>query len=102
VTSRDPIAPRTSAVVATADPTALPGNGARVVPRPASGVRQQDDTSGGDAPRGGTAAGAGSGPKDPHGHPEDPNVHSEDPPEQARGSYGQQDSHSQGEAFRGR
>ncbi|MCD7444331.1 HAMP domain-containing histidine kinase [Streptomyces lincolnensis] len=110
VTSRDPIAPRTSAVVATADPTALPGNGARVVPRPASGVRQQDDTSGGDAPRGGAAAGPGSGPEasrrrpeDPHGHPKDPNVHSEDDPsEQARGSYGQQDSHSQGEAFRGR
>ncbi|MGW2381072.1 MtrAB system histidine kinase MtrB [Streptomyces sp. NPDC001658] len=103
VTSRDPIAPRTSAVVATADPTALPGNGARVVPRPASGVRQQDDTSGGDAPRGGAAAGPGSGPEASRRRPKDPNVHSEDDPsEQARGSYGQQDSHSQGEAFRGR
>ncbi|WLW54577.1 MtrAB system histidine kinase MtrB [Streptomyces sp. YU58] len=102
VTSRDPIAPRTSAVAATADPTALPGNGARVVPRPASGVRQQDDTSGGDAPRGGTAAGPGSGPENAQGHPEDPHGHRKDPPEQARGSYGQQDSHSQGEAFRGR
>ncbi|MGW0289633.1 MtrAB system histidine kinase MtrB [Streptomyces tuirus] len=36
---RDPIPPR---VAPTADPTALPGNGSRVVPRPASGTRRQD------------------------------------------------------------
>jgi two-component system sensor histidine kinase MtrB len=41
--SRDPIVPRPAAVTPTADPTALPGNGARVVPRPASGARRQDD-----------------------------------------------------------
>ncbi|MEV0177303.1 MtrAB system histidine kinase MtrB [Streptomyces sp. NPDC050803] len=41
--SRDPIAPRLAGVVPVADPTALPGNGARVVPRPASGARRQDD-----------------------------------------------------------
>ncbi|MFI1353484.1 MtrAB system histidine kinase MtrB [Streptomyces sp. NPDC020898] len=35
-----PIAPRLAAVAATADPTALPGNGARVVPRPAGGARR--------------------------------------------------------------
>ncbi|MFF7485985.1 MtrAB system histidine kinase MtrB [Streptomyces luteogriseus] len=36
---RDPIPPRVSP---TADPTALPGNGSRVVPRPASGTRRRD------------------------------------------------------------
>ncbi|BCL20864.1 MtrAB system histidine kinase MtrB [Streptomyces tuirus] len=36
---RDPIPPR---VAPTADPTALPGNGSRVVPRPASGTRRPD------------------------------------------------------------
>ncbi|WP_309097277.1 MtrAB system histidine kinase MtrB [Streptomyces sp.] len=41
---RDPIPPR--AADATADPTALPGNGARVVPRPASGTRRQDGEAG--------------------------------------------------------
>ncbi|MGC5041210.1 MtrAB system histidine kinase MtrB [Streptomyces sp. DT190] len=41
---RDPIPPR--AASATADPTALPGNGARVVPRPASGTRRPDEGSG--------------------------------------------------------
>ncbi|MFC9912561.1 MtrAB system histidine kinase MtrB [Streptomyces sp. NPDC059862] len=40
---RDPITPRLAAVAPTADPTALPGNGARVVPRPAGGARRQDD-----------------------------------------------------------
>ncbi|MFJ8811075.1 two-component system sensor histidine kinase MtrB [Streptomyces sp. NPDC102490] len=43
VPARGPITPRSSAVAPTADPTALPGNGARVVPRPASGARRQDD-----------------------------------------------------------
>jgi two-component system sensor histidine kinase MtrB len=40
-----PIAPRLAAVTPTADPTALPGNGARVVPRPSGGVRRQDDST---------------------------------------------------------
>ncbi|MFI9171662.1 MtrAB system histidine kinase MtrB [Streptomyces lincolnensis] len=97
VTSRDPIAPRPTGMAATADPTALPGNGARVVPRPASGVRRQDDTSVGDAPRGGPEGSTGTGPEAPHGHSEDPHEQA-----QARDSYGQEDSHSQGEAFRGR
>ncbi|WP_435849456.1 MtrAB system histidine kinase MtrB [Streptomyces tibetensis] len=39
---RDPIPPR---VAPTADPTALPGNGSRVVPRPASGTRPQDEAA---------------------------------------------------------
>jgi len=40
-----PIAPRLAAMAPTADPTALPGNGARVVPRPAGGA-WRDGTSG--------------------------------------------------------
>ncbi|MEU6481371.1 MtrAB system histidine kinase MtrB [Streptomyces sp. NPDC047017] len=47
---RDPIASRPAAATATADPTALPGNGARVVPRPASGGRRPDTAPAGDPP----------------------------------------------------
>ncbi|MEV0642998.1 MtrAB system histidine kinase MtrB [Streptomyces sp. NPDC050619] len=43
VSSRAPIVPRPATVAPTADPTALPGNGARVVPRPASGARRPDE-----------------------------------------------------------
>ncbi|MFI7407009.1 MtrAB system histidine kinase MtrB [Streptomyces sp. NPDC049541] len=43
-----PMAPRLGGAAATADPTALPGNGARVVPRPASGARRQNGTVGED------------------------------------------------------
>ncbi|MBW8792184.1 MAG: HAMP domain-containing histidine kinase [Streptomyces sp.] len=39
-----PMTQRTAAVSPTADPTALPGNGARVVPRPAQGARRQEGT----------------------------------------------------------
>ncbi len=42
ISGRTPIAPRNT-TTATADPTALPGNGARVVPRPTGGTRRQDD-----------------------------------------------------------
>ncbi|MGC4981089.1 MtrAB system histidine kinase MtrB [Streptomyces sp. DT193] len=38
--------PRLAGVSPTADPTALPGNGARVVPRPAGAPRRQEETSG--------------------------------------------------------
>ncbi|MEU7384552.1 MULTISPECIES: MtrAB system histidine kinase MtrB [unclassified Streptomyces] len=51
---RDPIASR-PAVAPTADPTALPGNGARVVPRPASGERRQEAVSAVDAADDGSA-----------------------------------------------
>ncbi|MBC2906688.1 MtrAB system histidine kinase MtrB [Streptomyces cupreus] len=50
--SRDPIAGRLNGAAPTADPTALPGNGARVVPRPASGPRRQDDAPAGERARG--------------------------------------------------
>ncbi|WP_369181907.1 MtrAB system histidine kinase MtrB [Streptomyces mutabilis] len=43
VSARGPIPPRSASAAPTADPTALPGNGARVVPRPVSGARSQDD-----------------------------------------------------------
>ncbi|MGV9454987.1 MtrAB system histidine kinase MtrB [Streptomyces sp. NPDC003635] len=52
VPSRDPIASRMASVAPTADPTALPGNGARVVPRPAAAPRRQDDAPAGDEARG--------------------------------------------------
>ncbi|MFD3586400.1 MtrAB system histidine kinase MtrB [Streptomyces sp. NPDC058683] len=39
-----PIAQRPATVTATADPTALPGNGARVVPRPTGGARHLEGT----------------------------------------------------------
>ncbi|MGW6911849.1 MtrAB system histidine kinase MtrB [Streptomyces sp. NPDC054940] len=48
--SRDPIASRLGTAVPKADPTALPGNGARVVPRPASSTRRQDDPPGAEGP----------------------------------------------------
>ncbi|MEY2248156.1 MtrAB system histidine kinase MtrB [Streptomyces sp. SAS_267] len=43
---RGAMPPRLSGVSPTADPTALPGNGARVVPRPAGALRRQEETSG--------------------------------------------------------
>jgi two-component system, OmpR family, sensor histidine kinase MtrB len=69
------IAPRLNGATPTADPTALPGNGARVVPRPTSGTRRQDETP--------TADGAGS--------------ETSSPPE-----AGPEESKKHGEAFRGR
>ncbi|WP_436846109.1 MtrAB system histidine kinase MtrB [Streptomyces chartreusis] len=65
--ARDPIPPRAASAAPTADPTALPGNGARVVPRPASGTRRQDDAQAGperpvrDGGAGGPAGAAGHG-----------------------------------------
>ncbi|MFF7606173.1 MtrAB system histidine kinase MtrB [Streptomyces parvulus] len=59
VPARGPIPSRSSMTAPTADPTALPGNGARVVPRPVSGARRPD---------GGPAEGLGrqdTGPEDP-------------------------------------
>ncbi|WP_329272558.1 MtrAB system histidine kinase MtrB [Streptomyces sp. NBC_01451] len=47
-TEQRPIAPRLAGPTPTADPTALPGNGARVVPRPA-GVARRDGMSGTEA-----------------------------------------------------
>lgn len=44
-TGQRPIAPRLAAMAPSADPTALPGNGARVVPRPGGGPRR-DGVSG--------------------------------------------------------
>ncbi|MGY6023286.1 MtrAB system histidine kinase MtrB [Streptomyces spinosirectus] len=70
-----PIGPRANGAAPTADPTALPGNGARVVPRPASGTRRPGETSSEDGAPGGAPGRPDSGPED---------------------------SKKQGEAFRGR
>lgn len=75
--SRDPIASRTATAAPTADPTALPGSGARVVPRPASGARRPEEPQGADPARRGAPGGAA-----PDG--------------------GQDRPDKQGEAFRGR
>jgi two-component system sensor histidine kinase MtrB len=64
--ARDPIPPRAASAAPTADPTALPGNGARVVPRPASGTRRQDDPQA--APEQPARGGGASGPADAGGH----------------------------------
>ncbi|MER6332062.1 MtrAB system histidine kinase MtrB [Streptomyces sp. NPDC001034] len=43
--SHSPIAPRRSAAAPATDPTALPGNGARVVPRPTGSVQRPEERS---------------------------------------------------------
>ncbi|MFJ6387729.1 MtrAB system histidine kinase MtrB [Streptomyces sp. NPDC091972] len=94
VTTRDPIAPRTNPVHPTADPTALPGNGARVVSRPAPNARRPETAVGGDASGGGTADRADAGSQESYGRQES---------YEQQGSYEQQESYEQqGEAFRGR
>ncbi|MFG2134435.1 MtrAB system histidine kinase MtrB [Streptomyces sp. NPDC048751] len=70
ITSRDPIAPRLATVTPTADPTALPGNGARVVPRPGGGTRRQDDRSATDTERGANPGRADTGPEGSNQHGE--------------------------------
>jgi two-component system sensor histidine kinase MtrB len=87
--SRDPIAPRLATMAPMADPTALPGSGARVVPRPgsgASGVRRPE-TPVGDGPRDGTGSGPDTGPENPSA---------------ASAEAASAESYEQGEAFRGR
>ncbi|MFJ8104162.1 MtrAB system histidine kinase MtrB [Streptomyces sp. NPDC096132] len=79
--ARAPLTPRMATVAPTADPTALPGNGARVVPRPASGTRRQDDPARASAPEQADTA------------------HSDTPD---RPDAGPQGPDEQGEAFRGR
>ncbi|MFC6058960.1 two-component sensor histidine kinase, partial [Streptomyces pratens] len=44
--ARDPLGPLSAAVTPTADPTALPGNGARVVSRPAAGAPPRGEAAG--------------------------------------------------------
>src|SRR5690606_24258982 len=72
-TARDPLVPRTAAEPPTADPTALPGNGARVVSRPAPAARrtaeppEQPDTPtdpGPEAPTDPGPPGPAAGPDD--------------------------------------
>ncbi|MGW7378689.1 MtrAB system histidine kinase MtrB [Streptomyces sp. NPDC054794] len=75
---RAPIAQRLTAAVPAADPTALPGNGARVVPRPTGSARRQDDAPAADAARDETGDGPGGA------------------------ASGEGDSNKPGEAFRGR
>ncbi|WP_079040255.1 MtrAB system histidine kinase MtrB [Streptomyces prasinus] len=56
--ARDPLGPLSAAATPTADPTALPGNGSRVVSRPAAGAPPRGEPAG---PAAGDAAPAGAG-----------------------------------------
>ncbi len=88
--SRDPIVPRPTALAPAADPTALPGNGARVVPRSTSRPRRQEEAAPGEEPRGGTVSRPDTGAQSPPG-------------ESAESSEDLSvESYEQGEAFRGR
>jgi two-component system sensor histidine kinase MtrB len=87
---RGPIAARPAATTATADPTALPGNGARVVPRPASGGRRPDAVTGTDTMSGTGAMSATEAAQDRSAGSADPE------------GAGPRDAEQQGEAFRGR
>jgi two-component system sensor histidine kinase MtrB len=103
--ARDPIGQRLSTVAPTADPTALPGNGARVVPRATAGASGDSAGGSGARPRD-EAAEASSGAEGPGTE----DVHEDDTPakDTARGEDasrpdgGPQDLHRQGEASRGR
>ncbi|GGW76979.1 MtrAB system histidine kinase MtrB [Streptomyces lomondensis] len=110
----DPIPPRAATAAPTADPTALPGNGARVVPRPASGTRRQDDATAADQP---TRDGEVSGPagaadngvaRGPAGTARGPAVSGsretgrDDGAAASGGEAERGDAHRQGEASRGR
>jgi two-component system sensor histidine kinase MtrB len=70
IPSRAPINPRLT--TPTADPTALPGNGARVVPRPTGGTRRQEERSPADTLRSDSARST-----DPAAAPEDSNKQGE-------------------------
>ncbi|MDR6979858.1 two-component system sensor histidine kinase MtrB [Streptomyces sp. 3330] len=62
--ARSPLAPRIATAAPTADPTALPGNGARVVPRPApptGGAGTATGSGSGSATGGGGGTGSGVG-----------------------------------------
>ncbi|MCW8384616.1 MtrAB system histidine kinase MtrB [Streptomyces justiciae] len=83
--ARAPLAPRLNAAPPTADPTALPGNGARVVPRPSGGARPADDGAA-DAPSQGDPSGDAPTPEAPA--PDARNAGSEDRSKQGEASRG--------------
>ncbi|MCX2928304.1 MtrAB system histidine kinase MtrB [Streptomyces sp. NEAU-W12] len=62
--ARDPLAPLSAAATPTADPTALPGNGARVVSRPAAGAPRREEPAGPAAGDAEPAAGGTDGAAD--------------------------------------
>ncbi|MCP3771380.1 MtrAB system histidine kinase MtrB [Streptomyces sp. MAR25Y5] len=66
--ARDPLGPLSAAATPTADPTALPGNGSRVVSRPAAGAPPREEPAG---PAAGDAAPAGAGKDAGAGGPSD-------------------------------
>ncbi|MFI2085522.1 MtrAB system histidine kinase MtrB [Streptomyces rishiriensis] len=105
--ARTPLTPRTGTTSPTADPTALPGNGARVVSRPApgsGGARHQDEpaprtTAESRSPDRADTAGTGA-PGDPG--PADDVAHTASRGNRGRSHAGAEGVDEQGEAFRGR
>ncbi|MCQ9178427.1 HAMP domain-containing protein [Streptomyces sp. IBSBF 2953] len=105
--ARTPLTPRAGTTSPTADPTALPGNGARVVSRPApgaGGARQQDEpaprtTAESRSPDRTDTAGTGA-PGDPG--PADDVAHTASRGNRGRSPAGAEGVDEQGEAFRGR
>jgi two-component system sensor histidine kinase MtrB len=104
--ARTPLTPRVGTATPTADPTALPGNGARVVSRPAQGsggARQQDEppapgtTADGRSPDGTDTVGAPGAP----GQADDA-AHTASRGTPARPPAGAEGADEQGEARRGR
>ncbi|MFD6325436.1 MtrAB system histidine kinase MtrB [Streptomyces sp. NPDC058442] len=95
--ARDPLATLSATMVPTADPTALPGNGARVVSRPpGDGARQGEQAGTGEPAGAGTGAGSG-GPGGENGTAATDRRENE--PE---GRSGDRPADRQGEASRGR
>ncbi|MFF3893010.1 MtrAB system histidine kinase MtrB [Streptomyces sp. NPDC001812] len=95
--ARDPLATLSATVVPTADPTALPGNGARVVSRPpGDGARQGEQAGAGEPAGADTGAGSG-GPGGENGTAV--TDRSENEPEDRSGD---RPADRQGEASRGR
>ncbi|MFI7297132.1 MtrAB system histidine kinase MtrB [Streptomyces sp. NPDC050121] len=97
--ARAPLTPRMTSVAPTADPTALPGNGARVVPRTAPGTgngRRPDEPS---TTRAATETAQGEDPE-PSGTADQGDTALRGTPD--RRAAATESSDDQGEAFRGR
>ncbi|MFF6999381.1 MtrAB system histidine kinase MtrB [Streptomyces sp. NPDC008313] len=91
VPQRAPITPRQSGPAPTADPTALPGNGARVVSRPPAGARRADETPpASEGPAAPEAASPGHrGVREHDTDPREPGKHAHDEREHDEGDSGE-------------
>ncbi|AYN43800.1 HAMP domain-containing protein [Streptomyces dangxiongensis] len=103
---RASIAPRLAADSPAADPTALPGNGARVVPRPTGGARRPDDRPAArpapDTDTDRPGAGLADAGRPDEGRSDADRPDNGRPSTSASGAATREDSNQPGEAFRGR